>query len=278
MDSSAKDYLAAYDAVLAQWPVPVSPVDVPSAYGTTRVNVCGPADGAPLVLLHGGGATSTVWFANVGDLTRTHRVYAVDRSGRSVLDGAPFRTVDDLMGWLDAVLDGLGLGVGAALCGHSYGGWMALRYALHAPHRVHRLAVLDSTDCFGGMRLTYRLRAVPLLVRPSAQRMRSFLAWETRGARLDPAWLSVMALGVEQPGPRLVLPRRPADERFAGFSVPTLLVLAGRSRSHNIRKVEANARRLVPHIVTAVLPDATHHTIPTENAPALNRVLCDFLG
>ncbi|OLB65670.1 MAG: hypothetical protein AUI10_05680 [Actinobacteria bacterium 13_2_20CM_2_72_6] len=50
------DFLAAYDALLRRWPVPVEPVEVPSAYGTTRVNVCGPVDGEPLVLLHGGGA------------------------------------------------------------------------------------------------------------------------------------------------------------------------------------------------------------------------------
>lgn len=273
----SKDFYAAYDAVLAQWPVPVSPVDVPSAYGTTRVNVCGPADGVPLVLLHGGGATSTVWFANVGELTRTHRVFAVDRGGRSVFDGAPFTTVNDLTAWLSAVFDGLGL-ESAALCGHSYGGWVALNYALHAPQRVRQLALLDPTECFSGMRLTYRLRAVPLFVRPSPQRLRDFLAWEARGARLDPAWLSVVGLGIERPGPKIVMPRRPADERFAGFSVPTLLVLAGRSRSHNIRRVAANARRLIPHVVTRVLPDATHHTIPTENPEALNRVLLDFLG
>src|SRR5947209_7960122 len=100
------DFSTAYDAVLAKWPVPVEPVEVGSAYGTTHVNVCGPPDATPLVLLHSGGATSTVWFDNVGDLARDHRVYAVDQindAGRSVPGGRPVRSRDDLMAWLDAV-------------------------------------------------------------------------------------------------------------------------------------------------------------------------------
>jgi hypothetical protein len=33
------------------------------------------------VVLSGGGATSTVWFANVAELARDHRVFAVDTMG-----------------------------------------------------------------------------------------------------------------------------------------------------------------------------------------------------
>src|SRR5439155_24765591 len=156
------DFNKAYDAVLARWPLPVEPVEVDSPYGTTHVNVCGPPDGRPLVLLHGGGATPTVWFANVAELARAHRVHAVDHindAGRSVPHGRPVRSRDDLMAWLDAVLTGLGLDA-VRLCGHSYGGWLALCYALHAPQRVTHLALLDPTLCFAGMPLSYRPRAV----------------------------------------------------------------------------------------------------------------------
>src|SRR5690348_3585366 len=133
-------FFTAYDTVLAKWPVPVEATDLTSDFGTTRVHACGPAAGPPLLLVHGGGATGTVWVNNVADLAATHRVYAVDvigSPGRSVHNGREIRTPADIMTWLDTVYDGLGL-ERAALAGHSYGGWMALRYALHAPHRVDR--------------------------------------------------------------------------------------------------------------------------------------------
>lgn len=119
------------------------------------MHVCGPDDGTPVVLLHGGGATSTVWFANAEALAGTHRAFAPDAvggPGRSVPAGVGVRSPADLMRWLDAVLDGLGLRRDA-LVGHSYGGWTALSYAVHATERVTRLVLLDPTDCFAGLRL-----------------------------------------------------------------------------------------------------------------------------
>jgi pimeloyl-ACP methyl ester carboxylesterase len=274
-------YFAAYDAVLARWPVPVHGVDVPSGYGTTHVQLCGPPDASPLVLLHGGGATSTVWFANVAALSRTHRVVALDAigdAGRSVADGQRIRALPDLMGWLDATLDHLGLD-DVRLCGHSYGGWLALNYALHAPTRVRRLALLDPTECFAGMSLSYRLHAVPLFVRPSEQRMRDFIGWETGGRPIDADWLTLLARGsADFRTAKVVLPHRPAADRLAGLRTPTLLLLAERSKSHDIRQVAANAHRLMPQVQTAVLPGVSHHGVPTEDPATLNQHLTNFFG
>lgn len=274
-------FFAAYDAVLDQWPIAVDTADVRSEHGTTRVNMCGPVDGTPLILLHGGGATSTVWFANVGALSRSHRVYAVDTigdAGRSLHDGQPLRGVTDLIAWLDAVLVDLGLDH-ADLCGHSYGGWLALSYALHAPHRVRKLVLLDPTSCFSGMNLGYRLRAVPLFVRPTAPRMRAFIRWETGGLPVNAAWLELVALGAADfPSSKIVMPHRPKLDQLEAWPVPTLLLLAENSKAHDIRRVAAAARRLIPDAETAVLAGATHHSIPTEQPDPLNHRLVDFLA
>jgi len=271
----------AYDAVFAKWPVPVESVEVGSPYGTTHVNVCGRSDGKPLVLLHGGGATSTVWFNIVAELTQAFRVYGVDQindAGRSVPAGQPVRSRDDLMVWLDAVFTGLGLDA-VGLCGHSYGGWLALSYTLYAPQRVTHLALLDPTECFAGMRLSYRLRAVPLfLPGPRAARTRSFLRWETGGVRLDPDWLELTALAAEVRRSKIVLPRRPAPDQLRDVRVPTLVLVAEKTRSHDPARVAANARALLPGVVTDVLPNATHHTIPIGQAADINDRLIRFLA
>src|SRR5262245_10225529 len=115
-------FLRQYDTVLAKWPVPVEAFDLPSRFGTTHVHACGPADAPPLVLIPGGGATSAVWFANVGELSRVRRVYAVDvitDSGRGTYDGDKVAGLADLMEWLDTTLDALGV-TSTDLAGHSY--------------------------------------------------------------------------------------------------------------------------------------------------------------
>ncbi|WP_433499323.1 alpha/beta fold hydrolase [Sphaerimonospora sp. CA-214678] len=272
-------FLAAYDAVLDLWPVPVEPIDLPSAYGTTRVNACGPADGPPLILLHGGGTTAATWFANVADLARRHRVYAVDRigePGRSIRGERPPRDVPDLLDWLDGVLDGLGI-EDTTICGHSYGGWIALTHGLHAPRRVRRLVLLDPTQCFKGFRVGYLARALPSLIRPSASRARAFLTWETGGAETDPAWLRLYGLAAEFPDTKVVIGKRPRPELLRTLTTPTLVLLAGRGRAHAPHHVASAIARTLPHAETAVLPNLSHHAMPWHEAADLNTRVVDFL-
>ncbi|MCU1664897.1 MAG: hypothetical protein JWR58_4962 [Pseudonocardia sp.] len=274
-------FTTAYDAVLDQWPVPVDAIDVPSRFGRTRVHVCGSVDRPPLLLLHGAGATSTVWFANVEELGRAYRIYAVDQmgdAGRSVHDGPPIRRSDDYSAWLDELCDHLGLET-VAVCGHSYGGWLALNFALHAPHRVRTLALLDPTACFVGIRLGYRLHAIPLFACPTGQRMRNFLRWETGGAALNSAWLELAAVAcADVRKSPVVLPQRPTAAQLRASTVPTLVLLAGASRQHDIARLARTARNLMPAATVAVLPRATHHSIPTVDAARLNREVLRFLA
>ncbi|WP_371675045.1 alpha/beta fold hydrolase [Streptomyces sp. NBC_01276] len=79
--TGSQEFFAAYDALLARWPAGTTEIDVPTPYGTTRVHAYGPADATPLLLLHGGGSTGTVWFANARALGARHRVLAVDILG-----------------------------------------------------------------------------------------------------------------------------------------------------------------------------------------------------
>jgi pimeloyl-ACP methyl ester carboxylesterase len=84
---------------------------VPTPEGETFVLSCGPADADSLVLLHGSGANSTQWMSRVADLATRFRVYAIDIIGEPGLS-APARPPldsDRYAGWLDAVLDSLGL-------------------------------------------------------------------------------------------------------------------------------------------------------------------------
>lgn len=278
-DAGRAGFDAAYDAVLSKWPVPVEQQDVPTPFGRTRVNSCGRPDAPPVLLLHGGGATSTVWFADVRALASRFRVHAPDQvgdAGRSVPAGRAPRSPADLTAWLDAVLDGLGV-TRAAVVGHSYGAWLALRWAVHAPERVDRLVLLDPVDVFAPMSLGYRLRAVPLFVRPDAGRFRRFLRWETGGAPLDEDWLHLAGLGAERPRARVVLPRRARRDELARLGAPVLQVLAGRSRALDPARATRAAARALPDVTTRVLPGATHHTMPMLQADNLDAVLLDFL-
>ncbi|MET9438031.1 alpha/beta hydrolase [Streptomyces sp. NPDC006551] len=279
--SHSEAFLAAYDAVLAKWPSGTTHSDVVTPYGTTHVHHHGPEDAPPVLLLPGGGATSTGWYATAAALGGAHRVHAVDLvgdPGRSA--PAPdrrIRTVEDLTGWLHTLTDALGLD-STAVVGHSYGAWIALHHALRAPERGDRLVLLDPTNCFTGFSPRFLLRALPMMLRPSPARNRSFLRWETGGTPLDPDWCELDARTADFPSVRPVTGPRPSPEELGRLRAPTLLLLAERSRAHDVREVETRARAAVPGLETATLPGATHHTLPVAAPREMNDRIARFLG
>ncbi|MFF0432535.1 alpha/beta fold hydrolase [Streptomyces sp. NPDC004327] len=275
----------AYDAVLAHWPHGTTTTTLPTPYGATFVISHGPADAPPVLLLPGGGATATGWYATAAALGATHRVHAVDlvgQPGRSVPDARrPIRSAADLIGWLDALLDALGIPPTGkvGLVGHSYGAWIALQYALAAPARVGRLALLDPTNCFTRFSPRFLLRALPVVLRPTPARNTALLDWETGesgrpgtageagGVAIDRDWRELYGRGAEFPTVRPVTGRPPGAARLAALTRPTLVLLAGRTRVHDPRAVERRARAAVPGVETAILPDATHFTLPDAASP-----------
>ncbi|GLX48361.1 carboxylesterase [Streptomyces hygroscopicus subsp. hygroscopicus] len=276
-------FRGAYDALLAKWPAEREALTVRTPYGETRVNACGPRDAPPLLLLPSGGASTSVsWYAQIADLARTHRVHAVDLIGAPGLStpapGRRPRTLADLTGWLDALLDGLGADR-ADVGGHSYGGWIALSYALRAPDRVRRLFLLDPTKCFAGYRTDYLLHALPMLLRPTPGRVRAFLEWETGGAAAqDPAWLRLQEAGAGFPATKPVTGPRPATAALRALRTPVLLLAAGNSKAHDPSRVATGAAALLPCVTTGVLPGVSHHALPQGASGELAERLAGFLS
>ncbi|MBF6060117.1 alpha/beta hydrolase [Nocardia terpenica] len=105
--------------------------EVMSADGTSIVyRVTGPADGRPLVLLHGWAGNLRNWGAAADELARRFRVIAVDLRGHGYSD-APETGYDDPKNWaadIAAVLAGEGIETGAVLLGWSYGGIVLTDY------------------------------------------------------------------------------------------------------------------------------------------------------
>jgi pimeloyl-ACP methyl ester carboxylesterase len=277
-DGPRARFARAYADAVARWPVPVTEQQAATDYGATHLLTCG--RGPAVLLLPGGGATATAWAGVAGALAAGRRVVAADPVGQPGLSTAgerPVKTLADLTGWLDQVVASLDV-ERLTLAGHSYGAWMALRYALHAPGRVDRLVLLDPATCFAPLSLRYRLRAVPLAVRPNAARVRQFLAWETRGRPLDPAWLAVAAAGADLGRPKIVLPRCPRPAELAGLRVPALVLMAGGSQAHDPGRVASRARALLPRASIVTVTGATHHTMPTQDVSRLAWPIQDFLA
>ena len=264
-------FFAAYDRMLRRWPAGSEEVDLTSDFGSTRVHVSGPADAPPLVLLHAYQASSAEWFALTGLLNEARRIYAVDLVGDAGYSTPGRRTVTtplDLVEYLDTVLDGLQL-TSAELCGHSFGAWIALTYGINRPSRVDRLILLDPTMSVAPLLKGYVFRAIPALFKPTAANRLSLIRWETRKAELDPEWLQVTGAAADAfSGLPSVPTKIPNKAVLADLQVPVLVVVAGRSRVHQVQRVAKRSGRL-PRVRVETVAGASHYGLPMTHADQL---------
>jgi pimeloyl-ACP methyl ester carboxylesterase len=152
------DVQQAYDRLLATASVRRVHVEVGAG---RRVHLLERGEGPPLVMLHGTTASAGFFMPLLDELDGV-RALAPDRPGHGLSDPIDLprdRFRDAVVGWLDRLLDTLGLDA-PALLGHSGGGIWALWYALARPDRVERL-VLIAPPALPGTRC-------PLPMRPMA--------------------------------------------------------------------------------------------------------------
>ncbi len=115
-----------------------------AAVDGARVRYVDKGQGPPVVLLHGFASSLETWDLLVPELSRTHRVIALDLKGFGWSD----RPEGDYSPAAEArlvvkLLDQLGV-KRAAFVGHSWGSSVTLALALAAPERVARIALYDA--------------------------------------------------------------------------------------------------------------------------------------
>jgi len=102
--------------------------------------------GPPLVLLHGWAMHSGMWGPVAAALAPRFRVHAVDLPGHGHSAAVTPWTLDTVVGEVAAAFAGDDAPL--TVVGWSLGGAVALRWALAAPQRIGRLALVCTTPCF----------------------------------------------------------------------------------------------------------------------------------
>jgi pimeloyl-ACP methyl ester carboxylesterase len=272
-----KQYLDAYDAVLALWPVPVEALDVPTRFGKTHVNISGLPEKPAMVLLPGFGANSTMWFPNISDLSSRYRVYAVDtigQPGKSI----PTRQMNaqNSPEWMRDVFDGLGIEK-AHLVGVSLGGWLSLNFALHAPERVRQIVLLDPAASFERMSAAFFWHSlIPIMIYPTRDGLIRYFRWMTQSYQVDRSWAELMLLGIlnmrPQPPIRATVFN---DAELRRMKAPTLLLVGGRSVIYDPERACQRATRLMPNLEAEIIPEASH-ALTMEKSEIVNARILQF--
>ena len=113
--------------------------------------------GSVVILLHGLGADSRHWAANIGLLSQDFRVIALDQIGYGQSEKPVMRyTVGNFADYLHGFMEAVKIPK-ASLVGNSLGGWIALDFTIRHPEMVEKLVLVDAA----GLHPTSPLRMPP---------------------------------------------------------------------------------------------------------------------
>ena len=135
--------LECYRGILDSWATPHKEHRLFTSQGETFVLSAGDPTKPPVILLPGSMATSAMWLRTMDVLSSDYHVLAVDIIGDAGYSAPsrPWIMSAAHARWLDDVLDRLSL-KSATFVGASFGGLLALDYAVRRHARVDRLALL----------------------------------------------------------------------------------------------------------------------------------------
>lgn len=252
------DWFETFRAAIA---VPTESRLVDTPFGKTHVLVAGPADGPPLVVLHGALATSAHVLPELGSIVERHRVYAVDVLGQSVMsEDRRLDVADDSYGaWLAAVCGGLAL-TRTTVFGVSWGGFVALKLAKVAPALIEALVLMVPAGVVNGSAwtgftkvgwpmLTYRLS-------PSQERLEKLVA--SLFTSDDARWTTYFGDAVRSYRMDMRIPPLVKPEDVAAYQGPVLVLGADEDASFPGAPLLARAKELFPRAETELLAQCKH--------------------
>jgi pimeloyl-ACP methyl ester carboxylesterase len=138
-------------------------------------DIDGPADGPPIVFVHGTRLSRTMWRAQMDDLRDTYRVVALDLPGHGRLADRPFtvaNATEDLAHTIEEAAGGHAVVVGLSL-----GGYVAMDLAARRPELVRGLVLSGATTEPVGVAATPYLALAWVMERFDGPALDALNAW-----------------------------------------------------------------------------------------------------
>lgn len=239
----------------------------------------GPANGSPVVLVHGLGASAEDWRALAPYLSHAgFRVYIPDLVGygRSEKPRDFSYSVRDEANIVIGFMDALGLKQ-VELGGWSMGGWVAVIAAQEHPERVSRLMLFDAA----GLNVTPsydtalfvptnidQLRQLQAILSPQPRPIPAFIARDILRSFRHRGWVIQRALATMLTGRDVI------DADLPQLKMPVLLAWGALDRVTPLAQGET-MHRLIPHSELEVF-SGCGHMAPIECSGAVGSVVAAF--
>jgi 2-hydroxy-6-oxonona-2,4-dienedioate hydrolase len=265
-------------------------VEIPM--GTVHYHESGPADGPPVVLLHGSGPGATAWSnfkTNIPHLSEHFRVLAPDQLGWGKSSPVTFEDREHVT-MLVQLLDAWGVDK-AAVVGNSMGGGTALRFAAVHPERTSHVITMGSGSAganifAAGDGPSEGLKVLrQAYLDPSPAQMKKLVDIMTYGPEFATDELAeersrnavAHQVHLDNFAASMTNGRRNAStvEQLRGITAPALII---HGRDDRVVPIEGSLRLVsLIHNSRLVLLNRCGHWAQVEHADEFNRLVTDFV-
>ena len=273
-------YIKAYNKSLTLWTVPYTEEDVKTSFGSAHVILSGPKEAPPLVLLHGMNASSTMWFPNIGALSKNRRVYAIDfltEPGKSVSQGKTL-SKEEIVLWYNEIFKHYQL-KNIEVVGASGGGWNAVLLAIHDESKIKKMVLLGPAQTFETVDERIKASSVVMMkLFPSKKKWDKTLKKFSNDPKKIPTVYkrqSYLAYKTKI-GSNFWKMQPFSEDELKKIKIP-VLVLTGDKDIMNSPDGHKKAEKLLPNYKGEVIPNAGHF-LTVDQAEIVNKKVVDFLG
>jgi pimeloyl-ACP methyl ester carboxylesterase len=196
--------------------------------------------------------------------------------GLSEVTSAP-ATREDCAVWLHEVFDGLGV-TRASIISASYGGFLALNYAISEPERVKKLVLTSPAAGIAALPIRFYVRLFALLLIRGSSVVERIMEWLFADRfPLDHPVIQQVVVGGKclNARPRLY-PKVFGDSELAGLPVPVYLLFGEKEVCYDPNAAAERARRIMPTVTVEIVPSAGHLLV-MERPDYVNARILEFL-
>ena len=274
-----------YDRSMDLWDVKYTEEYVETDYGKSHIIISGEDNKQALIILPGLFGDASMWFPNVGELSKHYKVYTLDMinyGGKSQPEGKAISEFSDYKIWFNQILSHYNLD-SVSIMGISYSSWLGLSLARETPNRITSIIMLDPSETFMPMNGGIAWKGFKyFMFFPNRTKYAKFLDWLGGGYSNEQMhiWTEHMLDVIEYGSTKMFdVPQHRIYEpqELTMVKIPVLIMAGGKPILYDDPEVfKTNAKKALPHAEIIVVPEAGHG-LNMEKPDIVNHKIIEFL-
>ena len=274
-----KEVLKLYDRQLERLPIPYRDIYVSTSFGKTHLIETGSLEGEPLLVFHGGNATTAYNLLACDFLFRDFHIYAVDTIGHP---GKSAQTSLSAFGydygkWAGEVINALGYDK-MCLFGGSFGGGVIAKTMCAVPERIKRVVLYIPAGIKNAMQLKNAQMMFPIILywitKEDKWLKKTMMPMAINEGNITDDIYQTAKLSIDHVKVKTTMPTNVSASKMRKCKVPTLVMAAQKDCLFPGPGVLKRAKEIIPNCRTYLIRGRGHMHFLTEKE---KRMIVQFL-